>query len=201
MASRAVAKDLKNRGDRWDEFAPSGIVSGRGLDMAMDKSRSRSVRGLAAVTYQAWTDRGFGLVRTWTGHGHGQVAVTNRTRTWTDRVCGHCVDAAGLERGCCVDIPGQCADMPRLLLGYCVEIARTLLAIMRIPCGCCVAITRKMRRTSRRTPREQMRVRCVDILLTMVTMVMDVVLKVVIIMMLARVFRAARWRLESSVRR
>jgi hypothetical protein len=33
----------------------------------------------------------------------------------------------------------------------------------------------------------------------MVTMVMDVVMKVVIIMMVARVFRAARWHLESSV--
>ena len=126
------------------------IVFGRGLDMAMDKSRSRSIHELTKDS-DLCADMDWTWSRTSCGHGR----FTDWTRTWTDRVCGHCVD-----------IPGQCADMPRLLLGYRVEIARTLLAIVRTPCGCCVDITRKLRRTSRRTLRGQMRVHCADILWT-----------------------------------
>lgn len=109
---------------------------GHGLDAATDWTRADQGLGLCAVMDWTWSR---------TSCGHDQF--TDWTRTLTGRVCGHCVDACGLKRGCCVDIPGQCADMPRLLLGYCVEIARTLY-------GCGVAIARKLRRT--------LRVRCAE---------------------------------------
>jgi hypothetical protein len=100
-------------------------VRGSGLDVVMNRSRSRSVRGLAAASDRTRTVQGFRLcaVVGWTrsrkscGHGqftdvcadrsrtgivrgHGQTAivVADRMRTWTERGRGSGLDKSTASR-------------------------------------------------------------------------------------------------------
>jgi hypothetical protein len=122
-AARATIADVKItsggtgrvRGIWFTECLCIGIVFGRGQDMAMDKSRSWSVHGLATATDRTRTDQGLGLyaVMDWTwswpscGHGqsrtgHGHIAVTVSSGTDRGHVCGQVanVDCARTRTNC-----------------------------------------------------------------------------------------------------
>ena len=90
-------------------------------------------RGRELVAVSSWTGHGHGLdefaVSAWTVRGHGQTAVVvaDWILGWTDRDCGHCVDATRTEpqllRGNSWTMRGCCSDVVRQRRGYCAEIA------------------------------------------------------------------------------